>query len=271
MIPFRTNLRIALVGSVAMLGAATREARADVAEECAAGAESAQPLRASGKLLAARKKLLACAREECPVHVRRDCQTWLDQVNQALPTIIPLAKDEHGNDSADARVSIDGLQVASELDGKPISLDPGQHLVRFERANVPAVEVPVVVAEGVKDRTVMARFTAPADATPPLTYVLTGVSLFALASGITLDVVASSRYAHFNKTCAPSCGSDGVTDAHTMAIVGDVSLGTALASGAVALWLFLSRPKANGSLPSSAAWMLAPTRDGVVFGWHTAY
>src|SRR5262249_43121942 len=122
-------------------------------EACIRAAEAAQPLRASGHLRAAREKLLACSQPGCPSLVRADCTTWLSSLEEALPTIVPLARDANGNDISGAVLRIDGAAVEL-VEGRPLTVDPGRHVVSFATHDGRTGEAAVVVGTGEKNRPV---------------------------------------------------------------------------------------------------------------------
>src|SRR5258708_923596 len=115
-------------------------ARAGEEEKCAAAAESAQRLRAAKHLLDARRQLVLCAQDKCPIVVLRDCATWLHDVESAIPTLSFRARDARGRDLIAVRVLVDGAVVRERLDGTPIEFDPGEHTLRYETAGRAPVE-----------------------------------------------------------------------------------------------------------------------------------
>jgi hypothetical protein len=126
-------------------------ARADDAA-CIASSERDITLRKQQKLHDAMKELVACAAPACPTEVRAECARRLTELNRALPTVVFTASDAAGNDLSAVTVSLDGVVLVRSLDGRAVSIDPGNHTLRFEAAGQPFVEKTVVIAEGVKDR-----------------------------------------------------------------------------------------------------------------------
>jgi hypothetical protein len=144
-------------------------ARADERERCASASETAQHLRNQTKLRAARAELLQCARRVCPAIVRNDCEHWLAEIDAELPTVIFAAQDEAGRDLVDVRVIVDGAMTKEALDGKAVAIDPGSHVVRYERGGGGSTEEKIVINQGEKNRVLATRFVRPAtpEATPP--------------------------------------------------------------------------------------------------------
>src|ERR1700704_232380 len=84
----------------------------DSKEACLAAADQGQSLRDEGKYSAARDEFLSCARSACPKLVHAQCSDWLRQVDEAIPTVIFAAKDDHGKNLSAVRVLLDGTVVA---------------------------------------------------------------------------------------------------------------------------------------------------------------
>jgi hypothetical protein len=162
-----------LVAGVGALSSSPRAANgADEKQACLAAADAGQSLRDDGQYSIARDQFLTCARDVCPKIVHDQCTTWLHQLDEATPTVVFGAKDEHGNDIGAARVISDGKLITGILDGKPLPLDPGAHDIRFERDPNGTVTVHVVLKAGEKNREVTATFPPvqaepPAEGTPP--------------------------------------------------------------------------------------------------------
>ena len=160
--PFRNALALAPI-SVALLGLGTpRSALADSPKEaCLAAADQGQSLRDDGKYTLARDQFQTCSRETCPKLVHDQCTEWLRQLDEAMPTVVFAAKDDQGGDASEARVLVDGKAGASGIAGKPVSIDPGAHEIRFERdAPSQFVALHVVLRTGEKNREVTGTFPA---------------------------------------------------------------------------------------------------------------
>src|SRR5579859_5572726 len=114
-----------------LLGAGP-SAAGDEMSACVAAAEQAQRQREELKFLEARASLQICSREVCPNIVRGDCLRWRGELE--VPTIVLRAQDPRGQDLSDVKVLLDGTQIADKIDGQPIEVDPGQHVVTGEHA-----------------------------------------------------------------------------------------------------------------------------------------
>jgi hypothetical protein len=231
-------------------------------QACVTAHEEAQRLRQGGKLREAREKLVACAQESCPGMVRADCGPWLNEIDNELPTIVFAARDAKGSDVPDVRVTIDRSTVLSRLDGKALPIDPGEHMLQFERPPSPAIAQTVVVHEGEKGRIIEVQFAsadteaaAPAATKSPLPYLLLGAAgAAALGTSIYLGLhVRSERDA---LPCSPRCSDQDVAPLRTELREADVALGVGLVLTGAAAWLFFSSPKgpptSTKSLPPQA-------------------
>jgi hypothetical protein len=128
-------------------GTATKDA-------CLAAADQGQNQRDDGLYLSARESFATCARDVCPNVIAQSCTRWLREVEENTPTVVLGAKDERGNDLTDVTVSFDFEPLATTLDGKPVPIDAGQHVLRFERQGSVPVEQKLVLRAGEKARVV---------------------------------------------------------------------------------------------------------------------
>ncbi len=183
-------------------------------QACITASESAQQLRMDGKLVEAQKRLVECASDACPGAVRADCASWLSQVNALMPSIVLVARDGTGEDLADVNVTMDGKPFATKLDGKSLSVGPGEHVFRFERAGEAPVVKKVIVREGETARKVEVTLGAhaavgtastsdePKKSTGPgvLPWIIVGVGGAAVATGLVLYFVPG-------QSVPPDCGN----------------------------------------------------------------
>ena len=112
---------------------------------------------------------------DCPGLIVNDCAQWLDEVQSALPSVVPLATDEAGANLLDVKVSLDGAPLVNALAGQAIDIDPGTHHFTFERVDLTTVETDVLVVVGDKNKRVAVTLrkapaageTAPAERATP--------------------------------------------------------------------------------------------------------
>ncbi len=254
---------------------------ADDKQACIASSEKAQQLRADGKLSASREQLLFCARDVCPGVVRKDCARWLGEVEEALPTIVLAARDGDGHDITAVKVTVDNNPFAEKLEGKAQTIDPGSHVVKFERDTGEVVSETVLVREGEKNRIVAVTFApaktaaTPAPSTgkandetvPPVlpedhnrraaAWVLSGVGVVALGSFAYFGITARNDASDLRSSCAPGCAQSDVDSVRTRLLVADISLGASLVSFGVATYLFVS-----GGSEKRTAVVVSPTASG---------
>jgi len=161
-----------LLITLALVLAGTGLAAADTLtkEQCVDAHSRGQDAKEQGKLSLARKLFLTCAQSSCPAAVQGDCARFADDLTSLQPTIVLVARDGNGNDLPNTTVYIDGQLIVTNLDGKPVDVDPGNHTVKFQNGTKEEV-VTVVIGSGEKGRTVAARFGAPTP--PPVAPVVT--------------------------------------------------------------------------------------------------
>lgn len=231
---------LAIAGALARPGAA----RADDVDACASASEKGQELRDQAKLTAARELFVTCAAERCPAVVRKDCTTWLAEVDEALPSVAIHARDAAGKDLTDVRVTVDGATFAERLDGRAQALDPGAHTFVFEAAGLPKVTQKLLLREREKGRlvdVVLGRTEPPAPekrpfSIPSAAWILGGASLvgFGVLAGFGLS--AKTAVDDMRTSCAPGCSPGRVDDARRDMILANVGLGAGvLALGAAAI------------------------------------
>jgi hypothetical protein len=139
-------------GAVAALVCVTvpRAAAADDGvNQCMSSYEAGQRLRREGDLVGAAAELLVCGGPACPVRMQGDCQRWLDDVERSTPAVVFRVRAASGAWLANVTASIDGA-APRRLDGRAIAMNPGEHVVVFERAGYRPLRTPVIVAEGEK-------------------------------------------------------------------------------------------------------------------------
>jgi hypothetical protein len=279
---------LALLGALS-LGLTSRTAKAEDSKkaECASAYERSQELRQSGKLRKAGEALVLCAQEVCPAFVRTDCVQWLTEVTHETPTVVFSVKDTKGEDIAAVHVTVDDEEVASELDGKSVAVDPGTHKFQFEIEGSPKIVQEVLIRQAEKDRVINVSFApraadvpevspygdvskdvgkepapAPASGKPgplrPYAFVAGGVGVAGIIGFVALGAVGHSKENELNGTCGPThtCAQSDVDGIKTDYLLADVSLGLGIAGlGAGVALFFLSQPKADPAKTDDVALM----------------
>jgi hypothetical protein len=136
------------------------EPSADQVQACASAYEQAQVNRNAGKLVEAQEHLRICVQDSCPDFVKTDCGQWLSDIKRDVPSVVFSVVDATGKELVDAKLSVDGKEVA--LDGRPVEFDPGQHEVTYEVEGKSYTEK-VVIRQGEKNRVLELKLKAEAD------------------------------------------------------------------------------------------------------------
>ncbi|MCC6646093.1 MAG: hypothetical protein IT374_11045 [Polyangiaceae bacterium] len=244
-----------------------------------------QAQRKAGKVLAARDRFLVCADEACPAVVRKECLAWAQEVDGEAASFVVDASLDDAQTSA-VVVSIDGRIVARQLDGRPITADPGPHALRFETTGAPAIEQQVTLLTGEKHRRLPVAFrrqpATPSPATTPsaapdaplvavspapsrsaLPLVFGGVGAVGVAGFAYFGLAASRKKSDLDdRGCKPACPRGDVDAVKRDYLFANVSLGVGVLGLGVATYLLVGR----ASKPERAALVVAPTRDGAVGG-----
>jgi hypothetical protein len=245
---------VALVGSTA--GTTDAAPSASGTKACIAAHEEAQSLRGQKKLHAAHEKFVACARQECPSAVRKECAEQLSQLDKDAPTVALEARDDDGNDTTAVTVSLDGTPIADRLTGIAIDVDPGEHVFRFARADGKSIEQKILVVEGEKNRKVVGDFStlvpkkppppppppqvvAPKKSLSPFVFVMGGVALVGAGSFAYFAATGKTKEHDLARTCSPHCTDSDVEPVKTKYLVADISLGVAVVATALAVVLAL--------------------------------
>jgi hypothetical protein len=251
---------------------------------CLDATEQGQKLRDGGAYRRARERFIACAEEQCPGEVRKSCVGWLEDLDKLMPTVV-FAASSRGVDVSDVRVTVDGERDAERIDGKPVSLDPGEHRFRFERDGEEPVEQALVIRAGEKERLLRVRFgPEPAPATPamppqasppaqpasPVTfYALVAAGAAAVVAGAALD---TSGYVYLQQCSGdPTCsGGHERAEVQWRFVTGDLLLGAGVACG-VAAWLLRPHDARSSAARRPALVGVAPATNGVTLQMNVAF
>lgn len=225
---------------------------------CITAYEQTQTLRKDGKPVAAKAQAAICARAECPALLTKDCTKWLSELEGVIPSLVLDARTPAGALRPDTRVKMDGAVLVEKLDGKPVPVEPGSHVLVFEAEGAAPVERTVVVKEGEKNKKVSVS-VAPAPessadgrAVPLGVWIFGGASVVAFATSAVFAIDGFGKKSDLEE-CKPRCASGDVDAMSSSFTVADVALGAGIVAGAAALYLYFTRPPAEAAQPSTAA------------------
>jgi len=257
------SLAFVVVASSASVAAPSAPASADA---CVRLSERGLAARDRGLLREARGHFISCAADTCPKTLRVDCSRWLEEVEATLPSIVAGAREEGGIDLFDVRVLVDGVVAVEPQQGKAIALDPGPHVVRFERPGSEPVEIKIMLRAGERNRPVLASFTkrdqvaVPPPTKPPsdepwraknekaeekhhsppvLAWVFGGIGIAGIGAFTGLAISGSSEKDRLRGVCSPSCSDDDVGSLRGQYIAADISLGIGIVALGLATYFFL--------------------------------
>jgi len=272
----------ACVVASALLAMPARTFAGDEKLACVAAADAAQQQRSAGKLLQARASLQICARDVCPGLVRSDCTRWLSEVEGSVPTIVLRAQDRRGQDLFDVKVWLDGSPIADKIDGFPIEVDPGQHVLSCERPGSKKLRQEIVIRTGDRNRTISLLLEDVEPLQPPIlvpqeksglarvspaVWVFAGIGVAAAGTGTYFGLRALSDRNALERECAPHCDPSRLDPIRTKINIADISFGVAILSAGVATYFLLAPPKPrNTTLPASEVG-ITPLFGGAAASW----
>jgi hypothetical protein len=278
-VPLTACVALAVMWVTTAAGAAPKRpapAGADpVKEACARAFDEGQEARDASHFASAREAFRRCADPTCPALVRLDCSKGLASLEERSPTLVFGARDASGSDVLDARVEIDDVVVAERLDGRPVSVDPGPHTVRFRGKSGEVAVQRIVVRPGEKDRPILVSLAGsaqpsgpppgplPGASLPPgvgsvpqetressraglaiAGLTLGGVAVATFAGGLALGLVAAHDVHGLEaEPCAATqtCSASAVEAVRTKLAVSDVLIGVSAVSAGVSVTLLIVR------------------------------
>jgi len=240
---------------------------------CIDASEEGQVLRDQGKLLEARERFLTCSAEACPKIVRVDCASWLEKLEEQIPSVVFSARDPKGQDISDVRVELDGKPLLERLDGKSVQLNPGEHQLRYVWAKAAPIEQRIILREGERHRALEVRFRAPPapikvenPSIPASFWILGALGIGGAGAFAGLGIVAKNEADDLRVTCAPRCEPDKVDPVRAKVIAANIALGAGIAALGAATIVFITRPKAPAPPPVSVSFAPAPGGGVAVVG-----
>lgn len=190
-----------------------RIAHADDKAECLAAADKGQRARKDRLFTEARSQFQICARPVCPQIVRQDCATWQNELSKILPSITLAVRDPDDHDVIEAKIFLDAKPLADKIDGKPVYLDPGEHVFRVEAEGFEPSDVRVIAREGEQNRNLDIKLQKNAEAPTPTPdptpaepapeasgghtvppWIVVGVGAAGLVTGVVMYGIGSSSF-----------------------------------------------------------------------------
>jgi hypothetical protein len=167
------------------------------------------------------------------------------------------------------------------LDGKPVVVDPGRHVFRYELPGATAsapVEVAVLVRSGEQNREVTAVFSSALSAPPaatrsiaaaeapapsrgpsPLVWVLGGAAVASLGTSLAFVVAQDVEYDRLASSCKGHCTPDQVSPVSTERTIAALTAAAGGVSLAAAACVFLlDRPAAPSAAGAPLSIEVAP-------------
>jgi hypothetical protein len=212
---------------------------------CAASYEQTQRLRQDGKLVEAHEQAVLCAQSSCPALLTADCAHWVDELDQALPSVVVTARDAGGKDLPGLRVMVDGRELPRQRSGLALTLNPGPHRFRFQAPGRTPVEREEVVLQGRKNQTIEVVLGEPTTATPakaqrsaqPWLYVAASTSALGAIGFAYFGLIGRAREHDAQNGCAPRCTDSDLGPMKQAYLAADISLGLAAVGIATSLVL----------------------------------
>jgi hypothetical protein len=245
---------------------------------CFRAYEQAQRLRKANKLVAAQEQLATC-KVACPAGLRVDCDQWQADNDARIATLSISASDADGRAVTDVRVIVDDELRVTRL-GAPLGVDPGDHVLRFERDSSKAVAQQVSVHDGERNRAIAVRFepvpglspaapaaigaprgTQPARGPSAAVYASGAVGVLGLV-GLTYFGIRRANDVDTLDRCKPSCAVSDVQAANLELYLAGGSLLVALAGAGLAAYFYVKDSASQGTMHSGLL-VVSPQAGGL--------
>jgi hypothetical protein len=148
----RANMIAALTLLAASLvsGLASAAPRGD--KGCLATFKNGQRLEAEAHLRDAQEQYQTCAKSSCGAFIKQQCSLRYSQLENDIPSVVPVAMDAGGNPLAEVKVTVDGLPLATRIDGRSLQIDPGLHEFSFQTAGGARATQRALIMQGQRNR-----------------------------------------------------------------------------------------------------------------------
>lgn len=98
---------------------------------CTVAYQDAREKADTGRLIEAKEKLADCASAACEGFVKQVCLNLMAQLDEDVPSIVPVVTDDAGSPRVYIEVRMDGEIITSKLNGVALAVDPGSHELTF--------------------------------------------------------------------------------------------------------------------------------------------
>jgi hypothetical protein len=119
---------------------------------CLATFKGGQDLEGQGHLRQAQQQYQTCAKATCGTFIKQQCSLRYTQLENDIPSVVPVALDEGGNPISEVKVSMDGEPLASKIDGRSLLVDPGLHEFSFQTAGGALSTQKILIMQGQRNR-----------------------------------------------------------------------------------------------------------------------
>ncbi len=127
---------------------------------CTIAYKSALDLESKAQLRQAKETFATCMKAACGA-VRPRCASRYAQLDTDIPSVIPIFTDESGAARSDVQVTMDGVPLTSELDGRPVAVDPGLHAFAFATDGGVLATKKVLIVQGERNRPISVEIGSP--------------------------------------------------------------------------------------------------------------
>ena len=258
------------------------------ADACSSAYTKGQEDRLAGRLFSAREAFKVCASASCPSAIAGDCARWKTEVEADLPTVRLKVTDAQGAPIANLRLSADGLAMPDAVLTRPVILEAGPHVLRFEARDFRPLEVERALrptARELEVAVVMHRLSEPlpesgkptgahtapnpaGPSVPALAVALASVGVVALGGSLYFGLRSHAQYEDLKTSCAPLCDPKQADSVRSNALISDVALLTSAAAFGAAAWVYFS---SGSDRHLAAALNVQPSEQGAVVRLRVAF